>query len=146
MEPLSPTSKAWVWLLIAWMLSLTAVLGSLFFGEVMKFPPCVLCWYQRVAMFPLVAIFTVGILSRDGRVYRYAWPLLTIGLALAVYHNLLYYGVIPEGISPCTQGVPCTSRQFEGFGFLTIPLLSLLAFLTIAASTFRFQSLSRSKK
>lgn len=126
-------------LFAVWLVSLVATLGSLFFSEVMRLPPCVLCWYQRIFMYPLVLVATVGLLWRDPGALRYAWPLAAGGLAVAVYHNLLYYHLIPESITPCTTGVSCTSRQIEWLGFITIPLLSLAAFTLIAAALFMCQ-------
>jgi len=123
-------------LFAVWLIALVATLGSLFFSEVMRLPPCVLCWYQRIFMYPLVVVTTVGLLWRDPGAPRYAWPLAAGGLAVAVYHNLLYYHLIPESITPCTTGVSCTSRQIEWLGFITIPLLSLTAFTLIAAALF----------
>ncbi|HVF46064.1 MAG TPA: disulfide oxidoreductase [Pyrinomonadaceae bacterium] len=116
----------------AWFIAVSSMVGSLFFSEVMQLPPCALCWYQRIAMYPLVVILATGILLRDSRVNYYALPLCLIGLAIAVYHNLLYYGVIPETIAPCTEGVPCNAVQLEWLGFITIPLLGLAAFASIA--------------
>lgn len=118
----------------AWFQAVIATGGSLFFSEIMKLPPCVLCWYQRIAMYPLVVILTVGILSRDHRVRWYVLPLSLIGLLIALYHNLLYYNIISEAIVPCTAGISCTTRQIEWFGFITIPLLSLTAFTVITLS------------
>jgi disulfide bond formation protein DsbB len=117
---------------LAWIIALVATVGSLFFSEVMQLPPCVLCWYQRIAMYPLVLIIGIGIITRDGRMKVYALSLCLIGLAISIYHNLLYYGLIPESITPCTQGVSCTSRQIEWLGFITIPLMALAAFVSIA--------------
>jgi disulfide bond formation protein DsbB len=114
---------------LAWVIALLATVGSLFFSEVMELPPCALCWYQRVAIYPLVLIIGTGIIMRDGRMKYYALPLCLAGLAVSVYHNLLYYGIVPEGITPCTQGVPCTDRQIEWLGFITIPLMGLAAFV-----------------
>lgn len=119
---------------VAWVVALASMLGSLFFGEVMGLPPCSLCWYQRICMYPLVPLLATGIVLRDRNVTTYALPLALVGLGLAVYHNLLYYGVIPERLSPCTQGVPCTSRQIELFGFITIPLLGLVSFVVIVSA------------
>ena len=116
----------------AWVTALTGMAGSLFFSEVMDLPPCVLCWYQRIAMYPLVLIIGIGIGTGDTRWKMYALPLALIGLAVSIYQNLLYYGVIPENLSPCTQGVSCTERQIEWLGFITIPLMGLLAFVAIA--------------
>jgi disulfide bond formation protein DsbB len=119
---------------LAWLQALVAMLGSLYFSEIMGLPPCILCWYQRIAMYPLVAILTVGILRRDSNLRLYVLPLSLIGLSIAIYHNLLYYGIIPEHLVPCTAGVSCTSRQIEWLGFITIPLLSLTAFTIITLS------------
>ena len=116
----------------AWIIALTATVGSLFFSEVMNLPPCVLCWYQRIAMYPLVLIIGVGIVLRDKRLKSYALPISLIGLAISIYHNALYYGLIPESITPCTEGVSCTSRQIEWLGFITIPLLALTAFVGVS--------------
>ena len=117
----------------AWIIALLSAAGSLFFSEVMDLPPCVLCWYQRIAMYPLVLIIGIGIITEDTRWKVYALPLALIGLALAAYHNLVYYGIIPESLTPCTQGVSCSERQIEWFGFVTIPLMGLAAFLVLSA-------------
>ncbi len=115
----------------AWFVSLVAMFGSLFFSEVMKLPPCVLCWYQRILMYPLVLILAVGWLLKDRNLFWYAFPLAIGGWLISIYHNLLYYGVIADSIIPCTEGISCTSRQIEWFGFLTIPLMSHAAFKLI---------------
>jgi len=109
------------------------MLGSLFLSEVMGFQPCVLCWYQRIAMYPLVLILPVGLFPFDRNVVRYALPLSLLGSLIALFHLLLVAGYIPESIKPCVQGVPCTEVQIEWFGFVTIPLLSGLSFLLITA-------------
>lgn len=105
-----------------------ATLGSLVFSEILKFPPCVLCWYQRICMYPLVVIFGVALLKKDKNFVWYAWPLIVIGWLIAFYHNLLYYNILPEAAAPCLQGVSCTTKFISWFGFITIPLLSLAAF------------------
>ena len=123
--------EGWLPVFAAWLVAASATLGALFFSEVMRIPPCVLCWYQRIAMFPLVLVLGAGLFPFDRRVVRYALPLAIAGWAVAVFHLLLMAGVVPENIRPCTQGVPCTDVQIEWFGFVTIPLLSLLAFTAI---------------
>jgi disulfide bond formation protein DsbB len=118
----------------AWVVALLSMLGSLFFSEVMKLPPCSLCWYQRIPMYALVLVVPVGIVLRDRNLAAYALPLALVGLGLAIYHNLLYYGVIAEELAPCTAGVPCNARQIEWLGFITIPLLGLISFAVIVTS------------
>ena len=119
---------------VAWLQALIATTGSLYFSEVMHLPPCTLCWYQRILMYPLVFVLAVSLLTNDPRLRLYALPLSITGLVIAVYHNLLYYGVISEGLSQCAAGVSCTARQIEWLGFITIPLLSLTAFSVITLS------------
>lgn len=115
-------------LYIAFAQAFIATLASLYFSEIRHFPPCTLCWYQRIFMYPLVLIFAVGILKKDKNVNLYAWPLIAVGWLIAFYHNLLYYNILPEAAAPCTAGISCTTRFFAWFGFITIPLLSLTAF------------------
>lgn len=115
----------------AWLIALIASAGSLFFSEVMDLPPCVLCWYQRIAMYPLVLIIGIGIAVGDSGFKKYAIPLSILGLGISVYHNLLYYDIIPESLTPCTQGISCTTRQIEWLGFVTIPLMALVAFISL---------------
>ena len=123
----------WRVVYLAWIVSLCSILGSLFFSEVMGLPPCALCWYQRIALYPLGLILAIGILHRDRRITRYSGPFAAIGCAAAIYHNLLYYHVISESLSPCTQGVSCTTPQIEWLGFITTPLLALGDFLIIGS-------------
>ena len=122
-----------------WVTALVATAGSLFFSEVMEFPPCVLCWYQRIAMYPLVLIVGTGIAMRDALWKMYSLPLMLAGLAVSIYHNLLYYGVIPESITPCKQGISCTTVQVEWFGFITIPLMALMAFVLVCTMTLLYR-------
>ena len=116
---------------LAWIISVVATVGSLVFSEILKFPPCYLCWYQRIILYPLVLIIAVGILRKDKNLPYYVLPLSITGMAVASYHNLLYYSIIPENIAPCTLGISCISKFIEWFGFVSIPLLSLLSFAVI---------------
>jgi disulfide bond formation protein DsbB len=137
-QPLSTGTAArapdnWTLVFACWLLASMAALGSLFFSEVMGHLPCVLCWYQRICMYPLVLILPAGLFPYDAKVVRYALPLSLLGFLLAIFHLLLVAGVIPENIKPCVQGIPCTEVQVVWFGFVTIPLLSALSFLLISA-------------
>lgn len=124
--------SSWTTVFLAWLVAAAASLGALFLGEVMGMQPCVLCWYQRIFMFPLVFVLAVGLLPYDAKVVRYALPLSVVGLLIAAFHALLLAGFIPANLTPCTQGVPCSKVQIPWFGFLTIPLMSVLAFLAIS--------------
>jgi disulfide bond formation protein DsbB len=116
---------------VALIQAVVATAGSLYFSEVMHYPPCSLCWYQRIFMYPLIIILGVGLWLRDSRMNLYALPMSLIGLAIAFYHNLITYDLISAGSGVCSAGISCTTRWINWFGFVTIPLLSMIAFAVI---------------
>lgn len=124
---------AWRLLFAAWLLAAVSTLGSLFFSNVLDYAPCVLCWYQRICLFPLVLLLGRALFPLDLSVIKFTVPLAAAGWLLAVYHNLLFVGIIPADMQPCTQGVSCTEVNLNWFGFVTIPLLALLSFTAITA-------------
>ncbi len=100
-----------LWLaLIAWSASVFAMLGSLYFSEILHFPPCTLCWYQRIALYPLVFLIPVGIIRKDAALPYYVLSIVIPGALVSAYHNLLYYNILPEAAAPCISGVSCTTR------------------------------------
>lgn len=115
----------------AWILSLGALFGSLYFSEVQRIAPCVLCWYQRILMYPLVIIIPIGILAQDKHIYRYVLPFSILGALIALYQVLLQEGILSENIAPCTLQTSCAIKYLAYFGFLTIPVMSLTAFVLI---------------
>ncbi|MGI9431399.1 MAG: disulfide bond formation protein B [Myxococcota bacterium] len=127
----TPSDSDWAILFVSWLLVAAATLGSLFFSEVMELPPCSLCWAQRIFMFPLAIILAFALFPFDPRVVRYALPLAILGGGVALYHLLLQFGIIPESAAPCRQGVSCADAQVEIFGFVSIPMLSLLVFASV---------------
>lgn len=132
--PHGPTaaSRSFAALYIAWAIALSATLGALFIGEVLGQAPCHLCWYQRIAMFPLALILGLAALSGDLGIRRYALPLALIGGVVAAYHSGLFLGIIPEPIVPCSQSGPsCTDANMTILS-LPLPVLSLLCFAAIA--------------
>ena len=115
----------------AFIVSLIATLGSLFFSEIMHFIPCSLCWYQRIFMYSLVFLFLTNLLFPDDKIFKYSISLAVFGWIISIYHNLLMFGIIPEKLSPCVQGIPCSVDYLNWFGFITIPLLSFFAYTII---------------
>jgi len=136
-------SKAKIVLYIALIQGILATGTSLFFSEIVKFSPCVLCWYQRIFMFPLVVIIAVGILRRDKKLYQYVLPLSIIGLAIAFYHVLLQFGILPATVAPCAIGASCLTKYSVYFGFITIPVLSFVAFFAITICMFLYRKFEK---
>ena len=124
-------SGPWSLLLLSWLLALFSTLAALFIGEVMGQAPCVLCWFQRAFMFPLAVILAVACYRSDFAIWFYALPLAGIGALFALGHSLLYFGVIPQRIQPCSASGPsCADANMTIFG-LPLPLLALAAFALI---------------
>jgi len=127
------SGSAWPLVFVAWLVALAASLGALFIGEVMGQTPCNLCWHQRAFMFPLAVILAVAGFRGDAGVWRYGLPLAVIGAAIAAFHSLLYAGIIPEAVQPCTAAGPsCSGADMTILGGLPLPYLSLAAFAGIA--------------
>jgi disulfide bond formation protein DsbB len=114
-------------LLAAWI----AMLGSLYFSEVAHYIPCTLCWYQRILMYPLAVILTVGLLRRDENTPLLVLPFSLLGIGVSTYHVLLEKTDWFSGAATCQAGIPCTVLWINWFGFITIPFLALIAFLII---------------
>ena len=129
------SEQGWVLIFICWLIAMAALFGSLFFSEVMALKPCVLCWWQRIFIYPLAVLFLVGLFPQknkvDCSVVRYTLPLAIIGLGFAIYHYLVYSGFIPESLQPCSKDLSCTEINLELMGFVTIPMLSIFAYSAI---------------
>jgi disulfide bond formation protein DsbB len=120
-------------LTLAFLIALGATFGALFIGEVLGQMPCTLCWYLRIAMFPLVPILGLSLWRGDGSAWLYALPLVLAGLALAAWHSGLYAGILPAPIVPCTQNGPSCTGEAQMILGVPIPYLSLAAFAAILA-------------
>ena len=117
-------------LLGAWLVAALATVGSLFFSEVAKFTPCTLCWYQRIAMYPLVVILGVALVRREHRAPTGSATLAVVGALIAAYHVTLEW--IPSlDTGACAVTAPCTLVWFRAFGVFSMPTLALTAFLLI---------------
>lgn len=124
-------NKALVFVFIAWLIALTACLGTLYASEIANLPVCILCWYQRIAIYPLVFILGIGVYCNDTACIRYALPFPLIGLMFALYQ---YAEQMIPGFSPiqlCSQGVACSDTHMKFAGFITLPFLSAIACLLI---------------
>lgn len=118
-------------LYFAWLISMMATFGSLYYSEIGRYSPCTLCWYQRIAVYPLAIILGLAAYRRDKGVIPYAMALAGVGLLMAIYQLLESY--IP-GFSPvnfCGAGADCKNDYVTYLGFITIPLMSALSFVLI---------------
>jgi disulfide bond formation protein DsbB len=110
-------------LLLGLALSIIAVGGSLFYSSGVGFPPCILCWWQRVAIYPLLALFLVAIFRRDRGVFSYVLPLSLVGLIISLYHSYVQWGGSP--LIPCDATASCSKLYVYAFGYITIPTMSM---------------------
>lgn len=132
---------------LTFLIALLSMAGSLYFSEVLMLPPCILCWYQRITMYPIVILSLIPMVRNDERAYRYIIPFAFIGLLIAGYHSVLYYavnwGIRPDWTGPCVAGISCTARYIEWLGFITIPLLSFLGHAAVLGFSLMERTLSK---
>lgn len=118
-----------IWL--AWLVALVATVGSLVYSEVIHFEPCRLCWFQRIAMYPLAIVLLVGAIRKERQVKYYALPLALIGLAISIYHYLLQTFPTLEG-GACDPSNPCSAKYVDIFGFISIPFMAGSGFIVVS--------------
>ncbi len=129
-------AKGWPVLLMAWLVALAATAGALFLGEVMGMTPCVLCWYQRIFMFPLALLLGLACYRNERVGAIYALPLALGGLVMALYHSALVAGWVPRAWVPCGAGASCTEQDLNILGGLPLPWLSAGAFAALCLLLF----------
>ena len=123
-------------LLIIWVVSLTATLGSLYFSDIRGYEPCKLCWYQRILMYPIVIMTTVAYIQKNTRIAIYTAVFACIGGCMSLYHyGIQKFSFLTDSAPACGR-VPCTGAYINWAGFITIPFLALTAFILIAAFSF----------
>lgn len=107
-----------------------ATAGSLYYSEVAGYPPCELCWYQRIGMYPLVPVLAVGLWRRGRAAGWYALPLAVGGLGVSVYHYQLQLSGGQS--SSCDPSAPCSFQWVDALGFASIPFMAGCGFVAIA--------------
>ena len=117
---------------LAWGVALVCTLGSLYYSEVAHFVPCKLCWYQRIAMYPLVVVLGVAAWRQRTEIARATLPLVAIGAAISTYHYLLERFPSWESAASCDPSAPCTVVWVWRFHYLSIPAMALSGFALIA--------------
>jgi|SRR3989344_1560431 len=117
-------------LLLAFFGALFAFVGSYIYSNIFQYAPCMLCWWQRIFMFPLVPLLAVALWKKDRNFFAYPIVLVIIGGAIAIYH--IYEEATGDPLGPCdASGVSCAARYVWEFGYIGIPMLSLTAFTLI---------------
>lgn len=121
---------------LSWLAAIIAMLGSLFFSEVLHYVPCVLCWYQRILMYPLVLLIGIALYHNESSIYKYVLPMSILGMVVSGYHYAEQHIPALQQFQTCSSGVPCTGKYVDWFGFITIPLLAFVAFAVITVCMF----------
>jgi disulfide bond formation protein DsbB len=124
--------RARLLLSLALLAAVLATSGSLYFSEVVGFTPCLLCWWQRIAMYPLVPVLAIALFREDEGIWRYVLPLSGIGLLISMYHVLIQYRPALDVVT-CEATAPCTARYVAVFGWMSIPVMAGIGFLLIGA-------------
>ncbi len=118
-------------LYFSWLITCIAFVGSLYFSDIRHHEPCHLCWYQRICLFPLIFILGIACYRGFRGIGIYVLPLVVIGLLFAIYQIAIQEIPGWNPIDMCGAGPSCSERVEIGLGFITLPMLSALAFLAI---------------
>lgn len=119
--------------LIIFIISFLAMCISLIYSNFFGYTPCYLCWFQRIFIYPSVLFSAIAMYRKDNHIVSYIESLSWFGLIFSIYHNITYYtGVSPL---PCDVGASCTLHYVSEFGFVTIPFMALVSFISIITVT-----------
>lgn len=122
-----------IWLIVAFVLALFAIAGTLIYSEALHFPPCRLCWFQRIFMYPILILLGHGMVRRETVMVPYVRILALGGSLVALYHYAVQ--MLPGVAASCgAESVSCAERLVFEFGFVTMPFMSLVIFLLIFVS------------
>lgn len=132
------------WLFLAWAVATLATAGSLYMSEVMHFTPCSLCWFQRIFMYPLSIVLGIAFVKEDTGIVKYTLPLAIIGGGFSIYH-IIIQKIPPDSTIAACGPTSCQDDYLNWFGFITIPMLALLAFIMIIVSLLRLRKLDDAK-
>ncbi len=114
---------------IIFAVSLGAFVFSVWYSNVMNFPPCELCWVQRLFMYPQLLLSFIAIIKKDKKIVEYLLPMTVIGGVVALYHSLVHWGV-GVGLLACTSsGAECAKVYVLEYGYITIPFMALSSFV-----------------
>lgn len=130
------------WLFVAWGTAVLATAGSLYLSEVMHFIPCSLCWFQRIFMYPLALLLGIAYAKGDTGIVSYTLKLAVIGGGFSLYHMILQKLPHDSALAACGP-VSCQGDYLNWFGFITIPMFALTAFLIILTALLRIRSLNK---
>ncbi len=125
---LDKITKWLLWLGLA--IATSSIAASLIYSGVIGYAPCQLCWWQRVLIYPQVLLYAIAIFAEDRKIFRYTLALSLVGVVFSLYHNYLDWG--GSALIACDASVSCTMRYVNEFGFVTIPLMSLLSLTSLA--------------
>lgn len=119
------------YLFAAWATSIIAMFGSLYFSEIRQYEPCLLCWYQRILMYPFALILGIAVVKKDYKISFYTMIMSAVGGLISLYHySLQKVPFMADNAVTCGR-VPCTGQYINWLGFITIPFLALTAFIII---------------
>lgn len=128
---------------LSWAVAVVATLGSLYFSEILHYPPCTYCWYSRILMYPLVILIGIAAVRKDVKQVIYILPFSILGIGMASFHYLTQKTSLFEKVGSACGYIPCNTEYINVFGFITIPFLALTAFVLITILQLFILSASR---
>jgi disulfide bond formation protein DsbB len=116
----------------AFLFSFAGVLGSLIYSNFIGLEPCLLCWVQRIFLYPIAILLFVALVKKEKVMTDYILGLAIPGALVALYHSFTQLGEI--SLTNCTSiGGSCSVVYFINLGYITIPFMAFTVFITVIA-------------
>lgn len=112
---------------LAFLVSLVATLGSLYYSNIAGITPCELCWWQRIFIYPQVILLGLAWFKKEKQIINYSLALISVGTLISLYHNYIYYNI--QASSFCSVANPCTQQYILGLNYISLPLAALTALI-----------------
>ncbi len=113
--------------------SLSATLGSLAYSNIVGFPPCELCWFQRILMYPQALLSLMALIKKDKNIVSYLLPISVLGALVSFYHSLVHWGIGTSLLACTANGGECGKVYVLAYNYITIPFMSFTVFVYLIA-------------
>ena len=133
--------------ILGFLAALGAFALSLFYSNIVGFPPCELCWIQRIFLYPQLILFGMELYKRDRSIVDFSIVFAVFGSIVSLYHVYVENGgtkglACANIATTSTTEISCATRYIYEFGYITMPImaLTLSLFIIVILSNYKYMS------
>ncbi|MBK5215476.1 MAG: disulfide bond formation protein B [Candidatus Pacebacteria bacterium] len=133
---------------LGFLVALGAVAISLFYSEIVGYPPCELCWIQRIFLYPQLVLFGMELYKKERSIIDFSLAFASLGSIVSLYHiyveNGGTLGLACATLNPENSNeISCAVRYIYEFGFVSMPVMALTLSLFIISILLNYKYMSR---